>query len=130
MKTAWLFFIIALCLGVSCTYERAEEAVPKCNLPDSVSFSRDLQPLFTSQCATAGCHSGTHPEGNLDLEASNAYSELTDSRSGYVDTLNPEFSLLYAQMNSVSSPMPPSGRLDKCTLELVLKWIRQKAKNN
>lgn len=121
--------LLATCFS-SCLYEKAEVAEVKCDLPDTVSFNRDLLPLFASQCATSGCHSGAHPEGNLNLEASVAYAQLTDSRSGYVDTLNPEFSLLYAQMNSVSDPMPPTGLLDKCKRNLILKWIQQKAKNN
>lgn len=131
MNTSRLFSAAAaLCFLYSCTYEKAEVAQVTCAQPDTVSYSLDIQPLFNSNCATAGCHSGANPEGGLNLEASESYGQLMASGSGYVDTLNPEFSLLYAQMNSVSDPMPPTGRLDKCTLELVLKWIRQKAKNN
>ena len=70
------------------------------------------------------------PAGSFNLEPDRAYEELNDPGSGYLDTLQPHISLLYAQMISVSTPMPPSGNLDDCTTDLVLKWIEQKAKNN
>jgi hypothetical protein len=98
--------------------------------PDTVSFSRDIIPLFNQHCNTAGCHSGSNPKGNLNLEPTLAYSQLMKNGSGYIDTINPLFSVLHASMNSVSNPMPPIGRLDKNKLDLVLKWIEQKAKNN
>ena len=113
----------------SCTYEKVEPR-SACMPPDVVSYSRDIQSIFDTHCNMAGCHSGTTPTGNLNLEAASSYDQLWRKKSGYIDTLNPTYSVLYASMNSTSSPMPPSGKLDKCSLELVLKWIQQKAKNN
>ena len=68
--------------------------------------------------------------GNLNLESAVSYGNLLDPQMGYVDTINPSSSLLYNSMNSTSNPMPPNGKLDKCKIELILKWIEQKAKNN
>ena len=119
---------ILLLLG-SCAYVKVEPRT-LCEPPSTVSFGRDIQPVFDVHCNTAGCHSGTNPKGNLNLEAAVAYSQLWKKKSGYIDTLNPIYSVLYASMNSTSNPMPPDGKLDKCTLDLVLKWIQQKAKNN
>ncbi|MCW3086504.1 MAG: hypothetical protein JWP12_3870 [Bacteroidetes bacterium] len=121
------FITIIFCFCYSCTYEKAE---PECYPPDVVSYSGNIQPIFDASCATVGCHSGAHPEGGLNLTAAVSYNQLMAHGTGYVDTINPDFSVLYAQMNSVSNPMPPAGKLDKCTIDLVLKWIRQKAKNN
>jgi hypothetical protein len=126
---AYSCLIAMLFLVSSCTYEKAEPQVT-CAVPDTVSFKRDIQPVFDRHCNTAGCHSGTAPTGNLNLEASVAYEQLSKKSSGYLDTLHPTYSVLYGSMNATSTPMPPSGKLDKCTLDLVLKWIRQKAKNN
>lgn len=95
-----------------------------------VSFSKNVLPIFTANCSIAGCHSGSSPAANLNLTASVAYSQLMQKGSGYVDTTNPNYSVLYSQMNSVSSPMPPTGKLDTCTINMVYKWIQQKAKNN
>ncbi len=75
-------------------------------------------------------HSGALPTGNLNLEAGMSYAELHHPGSGYVDTLKPTFSVLYAQMISVTNPIPPTGKLDQCTLGLILGWMEQGANSN
>ncbi|HEY4798798.1 MAG TPA: hypothetical protein VII99_06940 [Bacteroidia bacterium] len=82
----------------------------------------------SSSCSYSCCHTSPSPKASLNLSAGVAYSQLFAKSE--VDTLNPEKSLLYYHMNSFSGPMPPSGRLDNCTIKLVLRWIDQKAKNN
>lgn len=123
-------FVIAILSVIwSCTKDVGKRPVV-CNTPAAVSYSNDVQKLFDQNCNTAGCHSGSSPAGGLNLEASVSYSELMQSGSGYIDTINPNYSLLYAQMNSASNPMPPSGKLSSCKLDLIMKWIQQKAKKN
>lgn len=128
MRTAIISFFIVAALTSRCTYDHSEPLT--CVPPDTVSFSRDIQPIFAAHCTDISCHIGGVPAGGLNLETAQAYPELSNPRSGYVDTLKPNISLLYAQMISVSTPMPPSGNLDECTTDLVLKWIAQKAKDN
>ena len=101
-----------------------------CNTPSIVSFKNDIQPIFNANCNTSGCHSGNKAAGNLKLESANVYAILLDSKSGYIDTLHPENSILYVSMTSKTNPMPPSGKLDECVTGLILKWIQQGAKNN
>ena len=101
-----------------------------CTPPTTVSFSQDIVPIFNKNCNTSGCHSGTSAAGNLNLESSVAYAQLSKKGKGYIDTLTPQYSVLYASMNATTNPMPPNGKLDNCTIGLVLKWIEQKAKNN
>jgi len=122
-------FVVLLSLSslFSCTKAKVEDV---CTPPTTVSFKQDIQPIFNTNCATSGCHAGMKPAGSLNLEASVAYANLTDSKSGYLDTLNPKASLLYTSMTSVTNPMPPNGKLGKCTTDLILKWIEQKTKNN
>jgi hypothetical protein len=120
-----VFFTLLGCF--SCTHEKQE---PICSPPATVSFQQNILPIFNQHCNTSGCHSGSVPSANLNLEKSVAYAQLTRKGKGYVDTLTPQYSVLYASMNSTSNPMPPNGKLDKCTVELVYKWIEQKAKNN
>jgi hypothetical protein len=124
----WLILVLLFFI-VSCAYEKVEPEVV-CATPDLVSFKKNIQPIFDNHCNSAGCHSGNNPPGNLNLEAAVAYTQLSKKSSGYLDTLNPTHSVLYAAMNSTGNPMPPNGKLDRCTLDLVLKWIQQKAKNN
>jgi hypothetical protein len=113
----------------SCTRDKGK-ITPACDTPAVISFSNDLIPLFHANCSISGCHTGANPTGNLNLDATAAYTNLMRRGSGYIDTINPNFSLLYSQMISASDPMPPTGLLNSCKTELVLKWIEQKAKNN
>jgi len=98
--------------------------------PSAISFSNDIIPLLNTNCSISGCHSGGNPTGKLNLEAANAYTSLHKPGSGYLDTLNATNSIIYIQMTSSSQPMPPSGQLDICKKDLILKWIKQGAKNN
>ena len=124
-----LLFLICLIFSISVACKKAtvEEV---CTTPTEISYKRDIQPIFNSNCATSGCHSGTNSAGGLNLEASVSYQNLTVSKSGYIDTAYPRASLLYSSMTSISNPMPPNGKLSKCTTDLILAWIKQKAENN
>ena len=122
-----LIVLLTLISLFSCTKAKVEDV---CTSPQNVSFQKDIQPIFNTNCATSGCHAGTKPAGSLNLEAYVAYVNLTDTKSGYIDTLYPKASLLYTCMTSVTNPMPPNGKLGKCTTDLILQWITQKAKNN
>ena len=123
--------IVALC-SMACTHNKGDGLYPsvKCAADTIavVSFAKDIEPVLRANCAVSGCHTGNTAAGNLDLDSAVAYASLWKSGSGYIDTLNPESSLLYSQMTSIASPMPPTGRLDNCTTALVLKWIEQKGK--
>ncbi len=113
----------------SCKRDK-DEMKADCVLPATVSFNNDIIPIFNSNCSFSGCHSSASHSGGLTLEATVAYSQLLNSGSGYVDTLNPELSLLYSRLISASNPMPPNAKLNDCSKQLILKWIQQKAKNN
>jgi hypothetical protein len=127
-----IYLIIFSICFYSCTWSKVKNISPDCGatVPDTISFSNNVLPLFARNCSITGCHSGTSPSGNLNLEAADAYSKLSKMGSGYIDTLNPTQSVLYSSMASVSDPMPPSGKLDDCSLEIIEKWMLQKAKNN
>ena len=131
-KIAVLVLIILILQA--CVYHNLEELSPAAVCQNDtvvfVSFSKHIQPVLTTQCAIAGCHSIKDHQGNLTLDASVSYSELTKSGSGYVDTINPRYSVLYSSIVSESNPMPPTGKLDPCTIDRIEKWMLQKAKNN
>src|SRR5689334_530452 len=58
--------------------------------PAPVSFSRDIQPIFTQNCAKVGCHAGatSHPSSKpLNLEAGQAYTNIVAVFSGQRPTL-------------------------------------------
>jgi hypothetical protein len=117
-----LFFIVIY--GSSC--KKSVYVAPQ--VPDTVSFSRHIIPMFNQYCNNPGCHSGAQPQGNLDLRSALAYQQLRSK--SMLDTLHPDNSLLYSQMISTTKPMPPSGKLDTFYLKEVLRWIEQGAKDN
>lgn len=129
--------VLAVILGgnalFSCRNNRmrpeSKSEIP-CPLPQQVSFSKDVLPILVNECAITGCHTGRTPEGNLNLDADKAYSSLSNKRSGYIDTLTPKYSVLYGTLISTSDPMPPTGKLDQCKLDMIERWMAQKAKNN
>ncbi|HZU82773.1 MAG TPA: hypothetical protein VE987_07650 [Polyangiaceae bacterium] len=47
-----------------------------------VSFSRDVQPVFTHYCGVVGCHVPGSPTGGLDLAPGFAYDQLVDAQAG------------------------------------------------
>jgi hypothetical protein len=128
--TLLLFLIFVGISSNSCTYYNYE--LQPCNtvVPDSVSFSIDILPIFNTSCNNADCHSGAYPTGNLNLEDSQAYQNLSHAGSGYINVTVPKHSILYSQLVSSSTPMPPGGKLEQCQIDLILKWIEQGAKNN
>lgn len=123
-----IFMMVCLALS-ACTYQHAD-VNPCTSIPSTVSFHTHILPIFQQQCSTSGCHSGSSPTGNLNLEDSVAFAQLMQPSKHYIDTITPTNSVLYIQMNAVSNPMPPTGRLDDCTIQTVLRWIQQGAKNN
>jgi len=125
-----IYFILLLIVACTNNKENPNPAKSIQPLPDTVSFHKNIQPIFTNNCNNNGCHAGTIPSNRINLDSSVAYSQLLKNGSGYVDTINPSNSVIYVSIISVSNPMPPTGKLDDYSIQLVLKWIQQGAKNN
>jgi hypothetical protein len=92
--------------------------------PQSVSFSGDLLPMFTKNCATAGCHDGTAHAPALTEEK--AFGAI--STGGYINTAVPASSPIYLVVKS--GEMPPTGALKASEVQKILDWIRNGAPNN
>ncbi len=129
-KLQLILFWISCNFLFSCSYKKLDIEPCTGQIPDTVSFSNNLLPMFRSHCSTSGCHAGSMPAGNLNLEDGQAYSQLHQPGRGYINTNKPEFSVLYTEMISTTQPMPPTGNLNECETGKVLKWIEQGAKNN
>jgi hypothetical protein len=130
-KIANIISSIFLAGCMACSYDRVTpDKLCEQTLPDTVSFSKHILPIFNTYCNTSGCHSGKNPKARLNLEPAAAYTSLQRKGSGYIDTLQPNGSVLYLALESTSQPMPPDGNLPGCDVKLILKWITQRAKNN
>ncbi|WP_320112415.1 hypothetical protein [Draconibacterium orientale] len=121
LKNLISIFLIGLIFG-GCAYNWIveEQAIDPGdpNAPE-VSFSTQIVPIFTSKCIT--CH--TTGSQTPDLTPANAYNSLNSSR--YVNTSNPESSLIYTKPLSSHSQTYSTAEA-----ALVLTWITQGAQNN
>jgi hypothetical protein len=116
--------LFAALLFSSC--EKAYLTPKKVEITTPVSFTNDIVPILSEDCATANCHVGGGPPPNLSAEK--AYDNLTGL--GYVDTSNAEGSLLYKRIIATVNPMPPNGKLTPEEKGYILAWIKQGAQNN
>ncbi|MDC3962278.1 hypothetical protein [Polyangium jinanense] len=107
----------------------------------SVSFANDVQPLFTANCASAGCHKGVNAQEGLDLSAGKAYAELVDVAASQCNDGrklvlpgDPAQSYLIDKMMNVElcsgTKMPKLGLLPSPQVTTVANWICAGAPNN
>jgi hypothetical protein len=89
-----------------------------------VSFSGDVIPVFTSNCAISGCHASGFIAP--DLTASNAYNDLMSMN--LVDTVHPDQSMLYKKIIPGGTMNPYIKTTEN--QQIILNWITQGAKNN
>jgi hypothetical protein len=123
---AALLAVPAICF-FSCTHNSLQQL--QGNGSDTVSFSKNVMPIFTNYCLGSGCHSSADAAAGLDLSTdSAAYATLMKKND--INTANPTQSFLYQTMNTNATPMPPSGRLSDTYVNTVLKWLEEGAKNN
>jgi hypothetical protein len=100
------------------------------NSPDittEVSFSKELSPLLTQNCALSGCHDGS-VRPNLKTES--ALSSLITGN--YLNKQDPENSEVYLYMTAKKTPAMPLGAPNNPDNinKIMLAWIKQGAKNN
>jgi len=126
-KSVWLGVVLIIaCTGctkdVTIVYKSTE------TITKTVSFSNDLAPIFTKNCALGGCHAdgGQKP----DLAQGKAYNSIISM--SLADTSKPTTSIIYERLTGVLTPaMPLNGTSDPSNIDaLILAWIKQGAKNN
>ncbi len=93
----------------------------------TVSFSKDIVPLLTKNCAISGCHSGSVAP---NLSSTLAYNSL--KTGNYVSTSSPSTSLVYLWLTGKESATMPMGATNNPSNinALMLAWIKQGANNN
>ncbi|HBF18443.1 MAG: hypothetical protein CMI36_03440 [Owenweeksia sp.] len=95
--------------------------------PDSVYYSRDIQPLLNANCAYAGCHDAATSQDGVNLSNYNTVIATADVRP-----FNPGGSDIYEVITD-SDPQDrmPQGlpALPADQIALIRKWIEQGALN-
>ena len=120
-RARWVLLIFTVfMLGISsCAYyeKPGEEPIT------DVSFSEDLIPYFETSCAYAGCHN----TGGIPPDLTEEFAYVSLNAGGYIDTDNPEQSLLYTKI-------APGGSMERYSTpqetQMVLQWIIEGAENN
>ena len=115
--------IIFLLLANGCYYDVEEELYPVSNAVQcdtaNATYSSKVQPVIQNNCYT--CHSGSAPQGNVNLEGfANLKSFADNGMLIGVITHAPGF-----------PPMPQGGnKLNACDIMNIQTWINQGALNN
>jgi len=118
--------MLALGLTVTSCYYDEMPPDPVTPLPESVSYSKDVQPLWDQSCISCHKPGATAP----DLTAPNSYSALV-TNSKYVVSGNTAGSKLHKALIGDGAPlMPPAGKWSDSKIALVDKWITDGALNN
>jgi hypothetical protein len=110
-------------------------------LEPPVSFAASVQPMFSANCATSGCHSGTFAAAGLDLGVGQAYANIVNVASTEQPLLkrvlpgDAASSYLYQKLTNApgisGAPMPlGSFPLPADDLDVIEAWINQGALNN
>jgi hypothetical protein len=125
MKRVLLYGGLLLFMGigiVSCYQDVILPPASSTAPPQFVSYSGDLQPLWTSNCALPTCHV---PGGqNPYLTEGISYDALIGG--GYVNTVVPEDSKLIIAINGIMlSHIPNAADRQKVT-----DWVKNGAPNN
>jgi hypothetical protein len=97
--------------------------------PSGVSFSKQVQPLFQQTCVAAGCHGGSQPAANLNLQL-DVWHSIINYLPPLVLVNNGSKSPLYIDISGNPQLMPPSQRLTQNQIDGVKKWIDEGANNN
>ncbi len=119
IKVTVLVLISALFIQ-SCEYEWIVPDDPE--MPEVVSYSNHIQPIFDRSCNMSGCHDNGGPSPNLVADKS--YNALMSG--GFVNVDDPESSSLYTSVRFGSMKAYAQPGDDA----YILKWIEQGALDN
>ena len=136
MKRAIIYSLLigSILFVFSCEKDKGpviiKPVVPVDPLDTFIHFGLYIQPIFDEFCIR--CHNHSHPF--LDLREGVAHTELwTDgSNAPYVDTLNPDNSLLLQHLEGVVlERMPPEAPYPlESQIDTIRQWIWQGARDN
>ena len=112
-------------MATSCYYDEMppEADIP---IPEVVSYSKDIQPLWDQDCVSCHKTGATVP----DLISANSYLALTKNNK-YVIPGNAVGSSLHKSLvGDGAAIMPTAGKWSDSKIALVDKWINDGALNN
>ncbi|TRX21705.1 cytochrome c [Flavobacterium franklandianum] len=121
----YLMMLTVILMATSCYYD---EMPPEAEIviPEVVSYSKDIQPLWDQDCVSCHKTGATAP----DLITANSYLALTKNNK-YVIPGNAAASSLHKSLvGDGAAIMPTAGKWSDSKIALVDKWINNGALNN
>lgn len=135
--------ISGLFLTLACSSgNKTTTTVPSSSSASGVNFTKDVQPIFNSNCVV--CHQGTASGyAGLSLEPAQSYKMLVGVKSLESEQLRvkagtPDQSYLIAKLQGTQTQAGGSGArmpyggapLQQAQISLIQQWITQGAPNN
>lgn len=117
-----VLLFISLSFLTSCEYEFIEPE--QVIIPEVISFSDDIIPIFNNSCNYSGCHAAGF--AILDLSPAKAYEELF--RKQLINREIPDQSELYLKLTDTRGTH--KDRSTATEQALILEWITKGAQNN
>jgi hypothetical protein len=114
-RTTGFVLACVLVLGSGCFYDKEETLYPEKSANTPVTFSGDIQPLISQNCALSGCHATGGQSPSLT-----SYQLIASNRD----------KIMARAVNGAPSPMPASGLMSKSNRDKLATWISQGALNN
>lgn len=110
---------IALLSTATGCYKDSKEALYPSGPCDTtnITWSKDIQPIVNSSCATSGCHDAATASGSYALNTYAGVKTIADNTR------------LLATIEAGTMPKN-SSKLDDCTINKVRRWINQGALEN
>ncbi len=130
MKTNRNFLAFMLLLSIvlvsSCQYDILVKPTPPPPPTDTISFVKDVEPIFNNSSNCTACHNtgGQAP----DLTTGNAFNSIISM--GLVNTSDPASSAIYWTPDPDNSSSHTWKKYTDAQAQYVLKWIKQGALNN
>lgn len=94
-----------------------------CDTTSAISFSSTIFPAINKSCV--GCHNSNTTNGGINLSN---YVTISDVASTMVDGQSLLLGVVKKQSGFI--PMPPSGKLNECSIRQLELWIEQGQQNN
>ncbi len=128
-KIAILAGFVAIIMLVTTGCYKTDTLVvnPGSSITTTVSFAKDVVPIFSNSCALSSCHVSGGKAPNLT--ADKAFKSLTDG--AYFKANDPDNSVIMLWLTGKKSPAMPLGNAPNATINAkIYAWIKQGAQNN
>lgn len=121
--------LVIACLAViaaGCYNDKGDKLYPMpsavvCDTVNTISYAKDIMPVFAKNCSLSGCHSATPPNNGYDFSTYDGV-KLAAANNRLVGAINWE---------SGYSPMPKGmAKLSQCDIDKITRWTLRGANNN